>query len=81
MKGDVCPIKAFIDVTKELFPLGNAQLIIDEAHSVGILGPNGRGLILLLGIEKEIAIRIHVCSKALASTGGRLSFQLLLTVI
>lgn len=81
MKGDVCPIKAFIDVTKELYPLGNAQFIMDEAHSVGILGPNGRGLISLLGLEKEIAIRIHVCSKALASTGGRLSFQLLLTVI
>ena len=79
MKGDVCPIKAFIDVAKELFPLGNAQFIIDEAHSVGVLGPNGRGLISLLGLEKEIAIRIHVCSKALASTGGRLSFQLLLT--
>ena len=39
MKGDVCPIKAFIDVTKELFPLGNAQFIIDKARSVGILGP------------------------------------------
>ncbi|KAF4632903.1 hypothetical protein G7Y89_g5220 [Cudoniella acicularis] len=70
MKGDVCPIKAFIDISKELFPLGNAQFLIDEAHSVGVLGPNGRGLISMLGLENEIAIRIHMCSKALASTGG-----------
>lgn len=70
MNGDMCPLKEFVHVAKQVFPLGNAQFIIDEAHSVGVLGPHGRGLVSMLGLEKEIAIRVHVCSKAMASTGG-----------
>ncbi|KAF3343930.1 hypothetical protein VD0002_g9218 [Verticillium dahliae] len=70
MNGDVCPLKEFVQATKEIFPLGNAQFVIDEAHCVGVLGPKGRGLVSMLGLEKEIAIRVHMCSKAMASTGG-----------
>ncbi|KAM0255270.1 hypothetical protein ACHAQJ_005925 [Trichoderma viride] len=70
MDGDICPLKELVDVVKELFPLGNAQFFMDEAHSSGVLGPNGSGLVQMLGLEKEIAIRVHVCSKALGSTGG-----------
>lgn len=72
MKGDVSPNEAFIDVTKGCFPLSSAQFIIDEAHSVGILGPKVIGFISLLGLEKEIAIR----SKALAPSGCSISLQL-----
>ncbi|KAI0429153.1 8-amino-7-oxononanoate synthase [Xylaria sp. FL1042] len=70
MEGDICPLKELVAVVKELFPAGNAQFIIDEAHSSGVLGPKGAGLVQLLGLEKEIAVRIHMCSKALGSTGG-----------
>ncbi|KAN0067130.1 Pyridoxal phosphate-dependent transferase [Elaphomyces granulatus] len=70
MDGDICPFKECVNVAKELFPLGNAQFFMDEAHSSGVLGPNGAGLVQMLGLEKEIAIRVHVCSKALGSTGG-----------
>ena len=70
MDGDICPLKECVDVVKELFPLGNAQFLMDEAHSSGVLGPNGAGLVQMLGLEKEIAIRVHMCSKALGSTGG-----------
>ena len=113
MEGDICPLKELVAVAKELFPTGNAQFVIDEAHSNGVLGPKGAGLVSLevyvagitsnlmhpslgiflfsfraiyvrilltditqvslLGLEKEIAIRVHMCSKALSSTGGRLS--------
>lgn len=72
MNGDVCPLKEFVDVAKEVFPLGNAQFVIDEAHCVGVLGPQGKGLVSMLGLEDEIAIRVHMCSKAMASTGGKL---------
>ena len=71
MNGDICPLKECVEVAKEVFPLGNAQFVIDEAHSTGVLGPHGKGLVALLGLEKEIAIRIHMCSKAIASTGGK----------
>ncbi|KAJ0116902.1 aminotransferase class I II [Diaporthe amygdali] len=70
MDGDICPLAEFVALAKELFPAGNAQFIMDEAHSSGVLGPNGAGLVQALGLEKEIAIRIHVCSKALGATGG-----------
>ncbi|KAL6229937.1 hypothetical protein BDW75DRAFT_249155 [Aspergillus navahoensis] len=70
MDGDICPLEEMVQVVKELFPLGNAQFIIDEAHSNGVIGPRGAGLVNMLGLEKEIAIRIHMCSKALGSTGG-----------
>lgn len=70
MDGDICPLVELVQVAKELFPLGNAQFIIDEAHSNGVIGPRGAGLVNMLGLEKEIAIRIHMCSKALGSTGG-----------
>ncbi|CRL19369.1 Pyridoxal phosphate-dependent transferase, major domain [Penicillium camemberti] len=70
MEGDLCPLKELVAVAKEVFPNGSAQFIVDEAHSNGVIGPNGSGLVQLLGLEKEIAIRVHMCSKALGSTGG-----------
>lgn len=70
MDGDVCQLEEFLQVVKEEFPLGNAQFLVDEAHSLGVIGDKGRGLVSLLGLEKEIAIRIHVASKALGSVGG-----------
>lgn len=45
MEGDLCPLKEFIDLAKEMFPAGNAQFIIDEAHSSGVIGPRGGGLV------------------------------------
>lgn len=76
MEGDICPLREMVDIAKELYPAGNAQFVIDEAHSTGVLGPNGAGLVSMLGLEKEIAIRVHMCSKALSSTGGKPSSRL-----
>jgi 8-amino-7-oxononanoate synthase len=45
MEGDICPLKELVGVAKELFPAGNAQFIVDEAHSSGVLGPKGAGLV------------------------------------
>jgi 8-amino-7-oxononanoate synthase len=73
MDGDVCPLKEFVDVAKEVFPLGNAQFVVDEAHGTGVVGKQGGGLVQELGLEKEIAIRMHTFGKALASNGGELS--------
>jgi 8-amino-7-oxononanoate synthase len=71
MDGDVCPLVDMLEVAKEMCPKGNAVFIVDEAHATGILGPKGAGLVSALGLEKEIAVRLHTCGKALASTGGR----------
>ncbi|KAI9713351.1 MAG: putative secondary metabolism biosynthetic enzyme [Chrysothrix sp. TS-e1954] len=47
MEGDICPLEEFVDLSKELFPDGNAQFIVDEAHSSGVLGDRGSGLVRL----------------------------------
>ncbi|KAL8335891.1 hypothetical protein RB598_009871 [Gaeumannomyces tritici] len=70
MDGDVCPLTELVDVVKELFPKGNAQFIVDEAHSTGIVGDKGVGLVGMLGLQDDIAIRLHTFSKALASSGA-----------
>ncbi|EGP84004.1 5-aminolevulinate synthase [Zymoseptoria tritici IPO323] len=70
MDGDVCPLEEFIEISKEIFPKGNAIFVVDEAHATGILGPKGAGLVSKLGLEKEIAVRLHTCGKALASSGA-----------
>ncbi|KAK8074180.1 class II aminotransferase/8-amino-7-oxononanoate synthase [Apiospora phragmitis] len=70
MEGDLCRLQELVQVAEEEFPLGNAQFIMDEAHSVGILGDKGRGLVSMLGLEKSIAIRIQAVSKAVGAVGG-----------
>lgn len=71
MDGDVAPLAELVQIAKELFPAGNAQFVVDEAHATGILGPKGEGLVTQLGLESEIAVRMYTFGKTMASTGGR----------
>ncbi len=41
MDGDICPLRELVEVAKELFPKGNAQFVVDEAHATGIIGDKG----------------------------------------
>ncbi|KAK6811255.1 hypothetical protein RU639_013108 [Aspergillus parasiticus] len=70
MDGDVAPAKEIVDLLKADLPHGNFILIVDEAHSNGLLGPNGAGYISALGLEKEYAIRLQTCGKALGAVGA-----------
>ncbi|KAI4262491.1 MAG: hypothetical protein L6R42_002333 [Xanthoria sp. 1 TBL-2021] len=70
MDGDVCPLEELIEVAKETFVQRNAQFLVDEAHSTGVIGPMGAGLVCELGLEKDVAIRLHTFGKALASSGA-----------
>jgi 8-amino-7-oxononanoate synthase len=70
MDGDLAPAREIVDVVKKALPRGNFILIIDEAHSNGLLGPGGAGFVSELGLEKEFAIRLQVCSKAHGASGG-----------
>ena len=72
MDGDMCPLLEFLEIAREICPKGNAVFVVDEAHATGIIGPKGAGLVNALGVEKDIAIRLHTCGKALASTGGEI---------
>ncbi|RHZ67259.1 hypothetical protein CDV55_100361 [Aspergillus turcosus] len=70
MDGDAAPIHEMLDIAKRTLPSGNAMFSVDEAHSNGLVGPNGSGFVCHYGLEKEIGLRLHTCGKALGSNGG-----------
>lgn len=70
MDGDVAPIKEILGIMNGLLPHRNGHLIVDEAHSTGVFGKNGRGLVCELGVEDQVLARLHTFGKALTSTGG-----------
>ncbi|KAM0715858.1 hypothetical protein Q7P37_008372 [Cladosporium fusiforme] len=70
MDGDVAPLKAIVQILRELLPHGNGHLVVDEAHSNGVLGPQGRGLVCELGLEDQVSVRLHTFGKALACNGA-----------
>lgn len=71
MDGDVAPLKEIVEAVNDLLPNGNGHIIVDEAHSTGVLGPQGRGLVSALGLEDKITIRLHTFGKAMACNGGK----------
>jgi 8-amino-7-oxononanoate synthase len=46
-----------------------AELIVDEAHATGVLGPQGKGLVAEYGLSDRGLVTVHPCGKALASMG------------
>ncbi len=66
MLGDRAPLRALVEV-KEKY---EAYLLIDEAHSLGVLGENGRGLAEEAGVEDKVDFIVGTFSKSLASIGG-----------
>lgn len=70
MDGTFAPLTEIVELLEEYFPKGNGHLVVDEAHSTGIYGPQGRGRVALLGLEHKVLARLHTFGKALAATGG-----------
>ncbi|KAI4919788.1 hypothetical protein J4E90_001925 [Alternaria incomplexa] len=70
MDGDVCPLKEMVEVVEEVLGPERGYIVMDEAHSTGVLGPEGRGLVCELGLEKHIFARLHTFGKAVAANGA-----------
>ncbi|QHA87940.1 serine palmitoyltransferase [Serratia rhizosphaerae] len=66
MLGDVAPLAEIVDIKQRL----GGYLLVDEAHSFGVMGEHGRGLAEALGVEKNVDIILGTFSKSLASIGG-----------
>lgn len=64
--GDLCPLKEIIELCEKY----GALLLIDEAHSTGIFGEKGQGLVHALGFNKQIFARVHTFGKALGLCGA-----------
>jgi len=71
MDGDVAPLRELVEAVENTLPKGCFQIIVDEAHSTGVFGPAGRGIISYMGLEKRVHIRLYTFSKALAGSGGK----------
>lgn len=70
MDGDVAPIVEMLNILDKRLPLRNGHLIVDEAHSTGVFGDHGRGLVCALGVEDRVLARLHTFGKALSSGGA-----------
>lgn len=70
MDGDVAPLQQIVDAVDEILGAERGYIVVDEAHSTGVLGFQGRGLVCELGLEKRIFARLHTFGKALAGNGG-----------
>jgi len=66
MLGDKAPLKEIIEVKKK----HGAYIIVDEAHSFGVLGENGRGLAEEDGVEEDVDMIVGTFSKSLGAVGG-----------
>ncbi|TCS12614.1 serine palmitoyltransferase [Caulobacter sp. BK020] len=66
MIGDTAPLKEIAAVKREL----GGYLLVDEAHSMGVLGEHGRGLAELAGVEEDVDFVVGTFSKSLGAIGG-----------
>jgi glycine C-acetyltransferase len=67
MDGDIIDLPAVIDLCKK----HQALLMVDEAHSLGVLGPTGRGIQEHFGLaDDDIDVKMGTLSKTLAGCGG-----------
>ncbi len=66
MMGDRAPLADIVSVKQKY----GAYLVVDEAHSLGVLGDNGRGLTEEAGVEDLVDFVIGTFSKSLGAIGG-----------
>jgi len=66
MDGDIIDLPKVVEICRKY----NAWLMIDEAHSVGVLGKTGRGIEEHFGMEDAIDIKMGTLSKTIPSVGG-----------
>lgn len=66
MLGDTAPLKEIAAVKRET----GAYLLVDEAHSLGVLGAKGRGAAEAAAVEEDVDFIVGTFSKSLGSVGG-----------
>ena len=66
MLGDIAPLKEMIAVAKKY----GAMVLVDEAHSMGFIGPNGRGVAEDQDCLDDVDFVIGTFSKSVGTVGG-----------
>lgn len=66
MDGDIAPLPEIVDLAEEY----GAFVMVDDAHSSGVLGKNGRGSVNHFGLDGRVALQVGTLSKAIGALGG-----------
>jgi 8-amino-7-oxononanoate synthase len=66
MDGDRAPLAELVALAER----HGAELVVDEAHAIGVLGPGGRGAVVEAGLASRAFATICPCGKALAASGA-----------
>ena len=66
MLGDQAPLADIAEVKRKY----GGILLVDEAHSLGMLGEHGRGVAEAAGVEDDVDFVVGTFSKSLGATGG-----------
>lgn len=70
MEGDFAPLEELIEVVERLVPKESAHIVVDEAHSIGLFGKNGKGLIREWNLQRRVHTAIFPLTKAPNFIGG-----------
>lgn len=66
MDGDIAPLPDIVETAEQF----GALIMVDDAHSSGVLGENGRGTVDHFGLHGRVHIQIGTLSKAIGVLGG-----------
>jgi 8-amino-7-oxononanoate synthase len=66
MEGDICNLPEIVRLSK----VYNAQVMVDDAHATGVLGPGGAGTAAHFGLTDDVDLIMGTFSKSFAAIGG-----------
>jgi 8-amino-7-oxononanoate synthase len=66
MEGDIADLPRLVPLARKY----GAAIAVDDAHSIGVLGPTGAGTAEHFGLTDQVDLIVGTFSKALASIGG-----------
>jgi 8-amino-7-oxononanoate synthase len=66
MEGDIAKLPQILELAKKY----NASVYVDEAHSLGVFGENGRGICNHFGVTDDVDVIMGTFSKSLGTIGG-----------
>jgi 8-amino-7-oxononanoate synthase len=69
MSGDIANLPGIVKLARDY----KANVLVDEAHGMGVIGELGRGVTSYYNLEKEIDIYVGTFSKSMGSIGGFVS--------
>jgi 8-amino-7-oxononanoate synthase len=66
MDGDVAPLDQIVDLARRY----GCWVMVDEAHALGVLGPNGKGAVEHFSLQGKVDIQMGTLSKAVGAFGA-----------